>query len=83
MSTHASEWALSHVEVSASPAARTVVLRGALSQTMHMGSAQLALDTGVLVFVDEDLRDAVDWEHKRVTLSAEELARVLLALPPK
>lgn len=51
-------------------------LRGALPQMHQMGSMRLALDTGELTFVDEDLRDGYDTEERRVTITAEELAHV-------
>lgn len=59
-----------------------VVYRGALPSTMHMGSARLTLQTGVLVFFDEDHRDGYDSEERRVTITADELAQVRAALPP-
>lgn len=55
----------------------TLVLHGALPETMHFGRATIDLRTGWLTFVDEDHRDGGDWELKRVQLSDAE--RALLA----
>jgi hypothetical protein len=51
-------------------------LRGALPAMHQMGSMRLALDSGELTFVDEDVRDGYDTEQRRVTITAEELAHV-------
>jgi hypothetical protein len=81
VSKYSPEWVLTYPQVP--PRDDGVVeLRGALPSTMHMGSARLTLATGVLVFVDEDHRDAYDTEVSRVTISADELARVRDASRP-
>ncbi|MBX3499731.1 MAG: hypothetical protein KF889_09835 [Alphaproteobacteria bacterium] len=45
--------------------------RGAISRTMHFGSARLDLTTGVVEFIDEDHRDGGEFVVRRVSLSRE------------
>lgn len=54
----------------------TLVLHGALPETMHFGRAAIDLNTGWLTFVDQDHRDGGDWELKRVRLSDAERAQL-------
>lgn len=71
---------LTHVEVHTAP--NVVVLRGALPTTMHFGSVRLELDTGALVWTDEDHRDGGDFEEHRAVVTTDELAQVKAASEP-
>ncbi|MCA2978000.1 MAG: hypothetical protein INH41_00190 [Myxococcaceae bacterium] len=68
---HHPHWLLDDVELRRGD--DTVELWGALSRTMHFGSARVTLSTGLLVLVDEDHRDGGADEVGRVMLGAEAL----------
>jgi hypothetical protein len=65
---------LRHVDNHAGAPASLKTFQAATMQTMHFGLVTIDLSTGETRFVDEDHRDGVDFELKRVNLPPEWLA---------